>query len=66
MLIRFQVMAQGRSPVIGWSTAVATVSGGFAGFVWTNSKRPLHNPLFDVLALIAIAAFPILIAAGIT
>ena len=58
-------MAHSRGPVIAWSASVATISGGFAAFVWANVKSPLDNLLFELLAFVAGAAFVFLIAAGI-
>jgi hypothetical protein len=58
-------MAQGRGPVMAWSASVASIAGGFAGFVWTHVKSPLDNPLFELLAIVAVLAFLILIAAGL-
>jgi hypothetical protein len=58
-------MAKGRGPVAAWSFSVATVSGGFASYVSTRVKSPLHSPLFLVLAGIAVLFFVILVSAGI-
>lgn len=56
---------RGRGSVIAWSGTVATVSGGFAGFIASQVKSPMHSQLFLALAVIAMVAFLILIAAGI-
>jgi hypothetical protein len=50
---------------MGWSASVATIAGGFAAFVWAHVKSPLDNPVFELLAFVAVLAFLVLIAAGL-
>lgn len=53
------------SGVIGWCTGVATIGGGFAGFIASQTKgSPWHLPVFDLLAAIAAIAFLLLITVG--
>lgn len=52
--------------VVGWCTGVAAIGGAFAGIVASQTKGSAwRNPLFDVLAAIAVAAFLLLLAVGV-
>jgi hypothetical protein len=54
------------SGVIGWCTGVATIGGAFAGFTASQAKgSPWRQPVFDLLAAIAAAAFLLLVVVGV-
>lgn len=53
------------SGVIGWCTGVATIGGAFAGFIASQTKgSPWRQPVFDLLAAMAMVAFLLLIIVG--